>query len=232
MKKIWIKNMPELPYSTEESINRLRINLNFLGKDMKKIMVISSLENEGKSFVAFHVWRQMAQSGIHSVLIDADLRKSVMAEKYQMQTEGGGEFTGTSHVLARGISMCEAVWHTEFEQGDILPNTENLINPAMLFEGETFKNLLDNMAQEYRYVFVDAPPLDLVSDGEKIGSLCDGAILVVASGQVSGKTVRNSIHQLERAGCPLIGTVLNKVEDQRKSHYYQQYGYYSEKIEK
>ena len=134
MKKIRIKNMPELPYSTEESINRLRINLNFLGKDMKKIMVISSLENEGKSFVAFHVWRQMAQSGIHSVLIDADLRKSVMAEKYQMQTEGGGEFTGTSHVLARGISMCEAVWHTEFEQGDILPNTENLINPAMLLK--------------------------------------------------------------------------------------------------
>lgn len=59
MKKVNIKNMPELPYATEESLNRLRINLNFLGGNIKKILVISSTENEGKSFVSFHIWRQM-----------------------------------------------------------------------------------------------------------------------------------------------------------------------------
>ena len=82
-------------------------------------------------------------------------------------------------------------------------------------------------SEEYRYIFIDAPPLDLVSDGEKIGSLCDGAILVVASGKVSRGMVQNSIHQLERAGCPLLGIVLNRVEDQRKKNYYQKYGYYA-----
>ena len=81
MNKVQINNMPTLTYSTEEAINRLRVNLNFQAKDVKKIMVISSTENEGKSFVAFHTWKQMAESGVHTLLLDTDLRKSVMAEK-------------------------------------------------------------------------------------------------------------------------------------------------------
>ncbi len=89
MNKVQINNMPTLTYSTEEAINRLRVNLNFQAKDVKKIMVISSTENEGKSFVAFHTWKQMAESGVHTLLLDTDLRKSVMAEKYQMEAENG-----------------------------------------------------------------------------------------------------------------------------------------------
>lgn len=227
MNKVQINNMPTLTYSTEEAINRLRVNLNFQAKDVKKIMVISSTDNEGKSFVAFHTWKQMAESGIHTLLLDADLRKSVMAEKYQMEAEKGKKLIGTSHVLSKDMPLRDAVWHTIMPQGDILPNVENLVNPAMLLESETFHRLLDEASEEYRYIFIDAPPLDLVSDGEKIGSLCDGAILVVASGKVSRGMVQNSIHQLERAGCPLLGIVLNRVEDQRKKNYYQKYGYYA-----
>ena len=75
-----------------------------------------------------------------------------------------------------------------------------------------------------RYVFVDSPPLNLVSDGELIGSLCDGAILVVRGGSTSKAMVRNSINQLERAGCPLLGIVLNRVEGAKSGYYYKKYG--------
>lgn len=223
MNKLLIKNIPTLSYSTEEALNRLRVNLNFLGNDIKKIMVISSTENEGKSFLAMHLWRKMAEAGVSSVLVDADLRKSVMVEKYQMEAEDGGELRGTSHVLADDTSMKEAVWHTEMEKGDILPNAENIVNPTLLLEGVSLPKLLNEMAQEYRYVFIDAPPLDLVSDGEKIGSMCDGAILVVRNGKTSKKLVKNSIHLLERAGCPLLGIVLNRVGDSKKGYYYGKY---------
>jgi len=220
MNKLLMKNMPILAYSTEEAVNRLRVNLNFLGNDIRKIMLISSTENEGKSFVALHLWRQMAEAGTGCILVDADLRKSVMAEKYQMEAENGKEIRGTSHVLAEDIPMEEAVWHTEIEKGDILPNTKNVINPTLLLEGSGFSKLLDEMAQEYRYVFVDAPPLDMVSDGEKIGSMCDGAILIVRGGKTSKKLVKNSLHLLERAGCPLLGIVLNRVENSKQRYYY------------
>lgn len=138
MNKVQINNMPTLTYSTEEAINRLRVNLNFQAKDVKKIMVISSTENEGKSFVAFHTWKQMAESGVHTLLLDTDLRKSVMAEKYQMEAENGKKLIGTSHVLSKDMPLKDAVWHTIMPQGDILPNVENLVNPAMLLESETF----------------------------------------------------------------------------------------------
>lgn len=226
MNKLQIDKMPTLSYSTEEAVNRLRVNLSFLSKDVKKIMVISTTENEGKSFVAFHAWRQMAESGVHSILLDADLRKSVMVNRYEMNPEDGSKLIGTSHVLSKDIPLDQAVWHTDLPQGDILPNAENLINPTMLFESKSFKRLLNEMAEQYRYVFVDAPPLSIVSDGEKIGSLCDGAILVVASGMIPRSMVQQSIQQLERAGCPLLGIVLNRAENYQKKKYYGKYGYY------
>ena len=71
---------------------------------------------------------------------------------------------------------------------------------------------------------MDAPPLDMVSDGEKIGSMCDGAILVVRCGKTSKKLVKNSLHLLERAGCPLLGIVLNREENSKQRYYYKKYG--------
>lgn len=224
MKQITIENMPELPYAVEEAINRLRVNLSFSGSKVKKIMVISTLPNEGKSFVALHLWHQMAQSGTPSILLDVDLRKSVMSEKYGFSVEGNKKFKGTSHYLAEDFPIEEAILHTDIENGDILPNVDNVINPSMLLESERFETMLAYMEQNYRYVFLDAPPLDLVSDGEKIGSLCDGAILVVRGGSTSKKMVQNSIRQLERAGCPLLGIVLNRVETGKGAYYYKKYG--------
>ena len=76
------------------------------------------------------------------------------------------------------------------------------------------------------YVFIDAPPLNLVSDGERMGHLCDGAILVVRAGVTSKKLVKNCIGQLERAGCPILGLVLNRVEGARGGYYTKRYGNY------
>ena len=53
--------MPELPYAMEEAINRLRVNISFLGKEIRKIMIVSAMSNEGKSLVTMHLWRQMAE---------------------------------------------------------------------------------------------------------------------------------------------------------------------------
>jgi capsular exopolysaccharide synthesis family protein len=137
-----------------------------------------------------------------------------------MELEDGGKIHGTSHVLSGDIPIEEAVLHTEYEQGDLLPNEENVVNPTMLLEGEEFRTLLDTMAKEYRYVFVDVPPLGVVSDGEKIGSMCDGAVLVVRAGKTTKAQVRNSLALLQRAGCPLLGVVLNRVGNTKKDYYY------------
>lgn len=223
MKTVTVDNMPELPYAMEEAINRLRINISFLGTDIRKIMVISTMPNEGKSFVAMQLWHQIAQAGTPTLLLDADLRKSVMTDKYGIALEEG-TMQGTSHYLANDYPIENAIYHTQWEKGDILPNVDNVVNPSMLLESERFEEMLRYVEQKYRYVFVDSPPLNLVSGGERIGNLCDGAVLVVRGGVTSKNMVKNSIRQLERAGCPLLGIVLNRVEGAKGGYYYKRYG--------
>lgn len=231
MKQVLINNMPDLPYAVEESINRLRININFLGNKVRKIMVISSLPDEGKSFVTMQLWAQMAKAGTKSLLVDADLRKSVMVDKYDIQTVDGSKIVGISNYLAGNCELEDTILNTQFGTGDLIPNTDNIVNPSILIEGGQFEKLLNTMAEEYRYIFVDSPPLGIVSDGEQIGQLCDGAILVVRGGTTSKHVVRSTMQQLERCGCPLLGVVLNRVQGGKgsyysKGYYGKKYGYY------
>lgn len=219
-----IENMPVLPYAIEEAINRLRVNISFQGSNIRKIMIISTMPDEGKSFVSMQLWRQMAEADVKSVLVDLDLRKSVMIDKYRICQEDGGRILGTSFYLANDIFLEECVLRTGIGKGDILPNNDNLVNPSMLLEGDKLEDTLNALAENYRYVIIDAPPLNLVSDGERIGSLCDGAILVVRGGETPKKMVHNSMRQLERAGCPLLGIALSRVQGSGGGYYYKQYG--------
>ena len=215
---------PELPYSVEEAVNRLRINVSFLGSEIKKIMIISSEPNEGKSFIAFNLWKQMALAGEKSILVDADMRKSVMAETFEITREDGKELWGLSHMLSDNKKLIDCLMTTEIPEGDLLVNTSNIVNPSMLLESKRFQELLDTLGQDYRYVFLDVPPLGLVSDAERIGNLCDGAILVVRAGVTPKGIIRNSIAQLERAGCPLLGIVLNRAGAGNGKYYSKYYG--------
>lgn len=215
---------PQLPYSVQEAVNRLRINISFTGSDMRKIMLVSSEPNEGKSFIAINLWNQMAEAGEKTVFLDADMRNSTVVNKYKLTRPDGKEIKGTSHLLAGNAGLDEVLMHTKYGDGDFIPNVENVINPSMLLESDRFKVLLDGLAKRYRYVFVDAPPLGLVSDAEKIGNLCDGAILCVRSGMTPKGIVRESIKQLDRAGCPLLGIVLNRVDESKGG--YGKYGHY------
>ena len=235
--KAIIGTQVELPYSVEEAINRLRINVSFLGSDIRKIMIISSEPNEGKSFVAMNLWKQMALAGEKSILVDADLRKSVMVDTYQISRADGKELWGLSHYLSDNKKLVDCILSTDIKSGYLLPNVNNVVNPSMLLESDRFRELLDGLARTCRYVFLDVPPLGLVSDAELIGNICDGAILTVRSGVTPKGIIRNSIAQLERAGCPLLGIVLNRAGAKGGKYYggkyygskYYSSKYYSEK---
>lgn len=220
MNAISLDNLQELPYSMEEAVNRLRINIGFLGNEVRKIMVISSIPNEGKSFVAAHIWRQMANVGTPTILLDMDLRKSVLKGTLGAKTEG----KGTSDYLAGSAELDEVISKTQLEHGDIILNTSNVMNPSFLLDSSRFENMMTELSNRYRYVFVDTPPLDLVSDGERIGSQCDGAILVVRSGMIPAKMIRDTAAKLERAGCRLLGVVLNRASSGARGYYNKYYG--------
>ena len=222
-------NIQALPYAVEEAMNRLRVNIKFCGKNTKKILVISSVPNEGKSTVSVHLWKMLAEAGFPSVLVDLDLRKSVLKDRLEFKSEG--EIQGLDYYLSGLSEYQNVVYETNISNGYIVPVSNLLENPSALLEDPRMEELLDRLAEDYRYVIIDSPPLDSVAGGALIASFCDGAILVVRSGMTSRRLVKQSIQQLERVGCRLLGTVLNRVETKSRAYqkYYGKYGnYYSD----
>lgn len=217
-------NIQTLPYAVEEAMNRLRVNIKFCGKNTKKILVISSVPNEGKSTVSVHLWKMLAEAGFPSVLVDLDLRKSVLKDRLEYQNDE--EITGLDYYLSGLSEYQSVVYKTNVNNGYVVPVSNLLENPSALLEDPRMGELLDQLAEDYRYVIIDSPPLDSVADGALIASLCDGALLVVRSGMTSKRLVRQSLQQLERVHCRLLGMVLNRVETKSRA-YQKYYGKYS-----
>ena len=84
-----------LDYAGSEAMNTICSNLTFSGKNIKKIVVTSCEPNDGKSFVAFQVALNMARRGKKVLLMDADLRLSVMNMHYNIKLDGKG--SGLAH---------------------------------------------------------------------------------------------------------------------------------------
>lgn len=222
MKKIQL-DIPALPYEVEEAMNRLRVNVKFCGKDTKKILITSSVPNEGKSVISVQLWKMMAEAGFRTVLLDVDLRKSLLKDRHNYSADG--EIKGLNYYLSGLTEYDDVVYETNVENGYIIPSINPLENPLSLFEDTRFSELLDKLSEDYRYVLIDSPPLCSVADGSLVASMCDGALLVVRSGKTSKELVRQSIKQLDYVGCKLLGTVLNRVETGSRSYdkYYGKY---------
>ena len=225
MKTINIGNMPEIPFNLTESLNQLRINLRFCGQDKKVIMVSSSMPNEGKSFIALQLWKQLAEAGQKTLLIDCDLRGSVMRQTYGLVSSD--KMMGLAYYLSKQAEKDDVIYGTDIRNAYMIPVASTVANPTILLEGNRFEELIEECKNEFDYIIVDTPPLGIIADGLSIATVCDGTLLVVRSNETGKKVVDNSVQLLKRTGTPLLGIVLNRVDMKKKSGgYYGSYGKY------
>lgn len=227
MNTLTLKNLTTLPYDVEEALNRLRVNIGFCGKQYKKILITSSTPDEGKSFISVNLWRHLAEAGNRVVLVDLDLRKSVLRARYQIHS-GDKDFLGVAHYLSDQAKLEDVVYETNLENAYFVPTASTVTNPTILLQSERFDSMLDHLSEEFDYVLIDTPPLANVADGGFIASKCDGAVLVVRSGKTPRNLISASVKQIERSGCDLMGVVLNRTEMKNSMYYskYAKYGYY------
>lgn len=214
-------NYEKLDYSVDESYKSLRTNLFFCGEDKKVIAITSCTPNEGKSNVSFNLSVSLAQAGKRVLLIDADLRKSVMIGKIESE----GELKGLSHYLSQQETLSNVVYSTNIPKFHLIYSGAVPPNPAELLGSVHFKQLLSSVRDVYDYIIIDTPPLGSVIDGAVIAEECDGSIMVIESGVISYRFAQEVKEQLERCNCPILGVVLNKV-DMKEQRYYGKYGKY------
>ena len=214
----------ELPYEINEELKVLRTNLQFCGTEKKVIMLTSTFNGEGKSTISLYLARSITELGKRVLLIDADMRKSVLEKKL---IKGKNRY-GLSHFLSGQCTAKEPLCQTENENMMVFFAGEVPPNPAELLARESFRELLDVARSTFDYVIVDSPPLGMVVDATVIAQHCDGAIIVMETGKIHYRTARDVVAKLNNTHCPVLGAVLNKVDWKRKYYgsYDKRYGYY------
>lgn len=221
MKKINIK-YNKLDYSSNEAYKTLRTNLLFCGEDKKVIAITSSTPNEGKSSVSMNLAISLVESGKKVLLIDADLRKSVLVARSGVQEE----VKGLSHYLSQQVTLDNVIYSTNIPYFHVIYAGTVPPNPSELLGGKHFKNLLKMVRDIYDYVIIDCPPLGRVIDAAVIAEECDGSVLVIESGVISYRFAQETKDQLAKCACPILGVILNKMDVTKLGYYGKYYGKY------
>ena len=118
--------------------------------------------------------------------------------------------------------MESIVYPTDNPQLDIIFCGRSAPNPSELVSTSLMDDLLARLKQEYQYVIVDTPPVNLVVDTSIVAPKCDTTLVVVECGVTGQQELRHAINLLERSGAKILGIVLNKVDS--KNNRYGKYG--------
>lgn len=209
-------------YNYNEAIKTLRTNIQFCGSNIRTILFTSAMPDEGKSELTFETARSLGQIGKKVLMIDADIRKSVLASRFRLKQEADG----LSQYLSGQKTAEEVIYDTDIDNLSLVLAGPYAPNPAELLEEEQFRKLLDYAREYFDYILIDTPPMLNLIDGAIVARYCDGAIMVIESGAVSYRLEQKVKRQLEKADCRILGVVLNKM-DIRSETYYGKYGRYS-----
>lgn len=218
----------ELPYEINEEMKTLRTNIQFCGADKQVICMTSTFSGEGKSTVSLELCYSLAELDKHVLLIDADMRKSVLKRK----VNGPAPKKGLSHYLSGQCELDEIIYKTSTPYFSIVFAGAVPPNPTELLSTARFEELLNIARQYFDYIIIDCPPIGMVVDAAVIATLCDGCTILLESGEVKYRAAQDVVSKMQTTGCPILGVILNKVDRKKQGKYYgkyygkKYYGYY------
>ncbi|MET4003014.1 capsular exopolysaccharide synthesis family protein [Arthrobacter sp. UYCu511] len=206
-----------------ESFRQLRTNLHFaqITNNSKTFLLTSSLPGEGKSTTATNLALAMAEAGQRVALIDADLRRPMVA-KY-LGLEGSAGLT-TALVGDANIKDLLQPWGVH----DLHVLTSGVIppNPSELLGSEAMSTLIQRLEEHFDAIVIDAPPLLPVTDAAVLAQKVGGVIVVVGCHTAKQPEVTKAMATLQLIDANVLGVVLNRIPVKGADAYaYSYYGY-------
>ncbi len=217
-----------------EAYKTLRTNVSFTltGEENSKVIVVtSSLQGEGKSITAMNLAISYAMADHKVLLIDCDMRRPKLARLIKQSAK-----VGLSNLIMDPKLLGEAIRHTEVRGLDVILAGNIPPNPSELLGSARMQRLLEELRGNYDYIFLDSPPVNVVTDAVVLAPKSDGVLFLVRANQSEQGSVIHAVEQLEYAKTKILGFVLNDA-DLESSHYghrkaykryfrYGEYGYY------
>ncbi len=224
----YLSNNPRSSFA--ESIRTIRTGLvlSALDSDHHIWMVTSSFPGEGKTTTSMNLAESLAQLDEENrvLLIEVDLRRPTFKKRFNLPARS----LGLTHLLAMNAKLEECVYPANNTRLDILPAGMPPPNPLELLASRAFVTLLDDLEKRYKYIILDAPPVNAVSDAQLLAQHVRSVIYAVKSDSTPVKDIMSGLRTLERFGAPLAGVVLTQLDVEKINRYgtgkYSGYYYY------
>lgn len=210
------------PSGYDEAIRTVRnsILLTDFDRRLRSLLITSASPGEGKSTIAVRLAMAHAQQGRRTLLIDGDLRRPSVHRKLGISAS-----VGLSNVVLHNEPWRQVIVHLDdlpdldiITAGPVSRRTSEFLERSLV-------KILDEAAESYDLVILDAPPLLGFAEPLQMATAVDGVIVVSRAGQTSRKAVASVLGTLRRLRANVVGLVLNEVHKEMSDSYYY-YGNY------
>ena len=214
---ISIKN-PKSPIAEAYRGIRTSIEFSNLDKNLQVITVTSSMQNEGKSTVLANLAVSFANLDKKVLIMEGDLRNPSVHRMFNISN-----IKGLTDILLQNKVFADCVHCTDVKNLHVLTCGAIPPNPSEMLSSKKIRDFIKSLREYYDYVFIDAPPIGIVTDAGIISTYTDGCIFVVGAGEADIEMAKVSKERLEKVGANILGVVLNKFESSGASGYYNYY---------
>jgi non-specific protein-tyrosine kinase len=210
--------------SFAEAFRTLRTNIQYSAVDtpIKTLLITSAGPGEGKSTLASNLAVVMAQAGLRTLLVDADLRRPSVHKIFGLSNQEGL----TKALVQDDLGLAGNLRLPDVENLRVLTSGPIPPNPSELLGSHRMAALLESLKQDADLIVIDSPPALAVTDASVLAGKVDGVILVVESGQTRRDMALKAKEQLQQVGAHVLGAALNKLSERTSGYYY--YYYYNQ----
>ncbi len=187
-----------------ENYYRLKDNVIYYsdGGKNKVFQIESSISGEGKSTVAVNLAVALARSGKKVCVMDLDFRRPKIHRSYNIPN-----FEGIAEYMLGDCTKEQLIKTTEYGV-DVINRGKATQNTSIIFTSDKFKELMNELREEYDFILLDCPPVLLVSDYIHISKLSDAVVFVVSCGVTHRSQLKESVELLKRNEVEIFGVVM------------------------
>jgi capsular exopolysaccharide synthesis family protein len=201
-------------------------------KNAKCILVTSTVAGEGKTFISSSLATTFAAHGERVVVVDCDLRRPAVNRFFHIEN-----LKGVIDICTASATLDEVLVKDVRPRVDIIPTGGRSKNPTQILNSKEFAAMLSELKKRYDRVFIDTPPVAVVSDALIVMPLVDGWLFSIYFNKVRRKAAEFCAKRMMEVNVPCFGAVLNGLTGGAGGYYYSHYyakaykDYYVTKLE-
>jgi polysaccharide biosynthesis transport protein len=218
------KEAGDTPDAEAYRILRTNIEFNRKSPESNAISIVSGGPGEGKSTTIANLAFISAQGGYSTLIVDADLRRPVQHELFDVSDR-----IGLTTYLTTEMDLEEVILPTSVENLSVLPSGILPSDAVGILNSQRMSDMIAELKQRYDIVLFDSPPMLGVSDASVLASEVDQTIIVVQHRRFPRAMLTRVKQAVLGVGGNVLGVVLNNVDlkhDQNYYYYTNYYGYY------